>query len=139
MSKIDRRRNRRKSAFLFSATSILPVFPVRLRETGTLIGRVEATLTQDWAETAYLFAPRHWGQGYATEAMTAFQNELRRNEQVTEFWATTTPQNTRSIALLERLGYQQMSESWPPLLLLCRIRPARHGADSDDTGSARSP
>lgn len=33
-----------------------------------------------------------------------------------EFWAATTPQNRRSIALLRRLGYVQIDDPPPPLL-----------------------
>lgn len=91
-------------------------YAVRLRATAALIGRVEATIVDVRAETAYLLDPAHWGQGYATEAMSAFQNHLRQNERVMEFWATTSPQNARSIALLRRLGYRQVVDSWPPLL-----------------------
>ncbi len=91
-------------------------YAVRLRVNGTLIGRLEATIIERRAEVAYLFGPRFWGQGYATEAMAALQDHLRQSQQVTEIWATTTPENTRSIKLLERFGYVPISDSRPPLV-----------------------
>jgi RimJ/RimL family protein N-acetyltransferase len=68
------------------------------------------------AEIAYLFGPRFWGQGYATEAMSVFQDHLRQNEHIAEFWATTAPTNTPSIRLLERLGYVPGITARPRLL-----------------------
>ncbi len=38
-------------------------------ETGEGIGQVQATLVDGRAEVAYLFGSRHWGHGYAQEAM----------------------------------------------------------------------
>jgi len=91
-------------------------YALRLKANGTLIGRLQATIRERRAEVAYLLGPEYWGQGYATEAMSAFQVDLRENAQVTEFWATTAPQNFRSVHLLERLGYVQIGDSWPALL-----------------------
>jgi RimJ/RimL family protein N-acetyltransferase len=90
-------------------------YAVRLKADGTLIGRLEATIIGQRAEVAYLFGPRYWGRGYATEAMSAFQNQLRQDWRVSEFWATTSPQNARSIRLLGRLGYVEQHDSWPTL------------------------
>lgn len=91
-------------------------YAVRNQADNALIGRVEATLIGARAEVAYVFGPQHWGQGFATEAMLEFQSHLQQSEGVTEFWATTIPQNTRSIRLLLRLGYTQIMKDWPPLL-----------------------
>jgi RimJ/RimL family protein N-acetyltransferase len=91
-------------------------YAVRRRDDGRLIGRVEATVVEHRAEVAYLFGPDHWGAGYATEAMLIFQTLLERDHGVGEFWATTSPRNERSIRLLCRLGYEQTTEDWPPLM-----------------------
>ena len=90
-------------------------YAVRLKSNGTLIGQLQATIIEQQAEVAYLFGPRHWGHGYAAEAMSAFQDHLRQNWCVGEFWAATTPQNIRSIRLLRRLGYVELCDSWPTL------------------------
>ena len=89
-------------------------FAVRLRADGTLIGRLQATVIAGRAEVAYLLGPNHWGHGYAVEGMTAFQEHLQLAEMVSEYWAATSPHNTRSIRLLERLGYSEC-DSWPAL------------------------
>lgn len=91
-------------------------YAMRLKATGTLIGRQEATIRDRLAEVAYLLGTQYQGQGYATEGMSAFQDHLRATARVTEFWATTTPQNIRSIGLLARLGYVPAGDSWPALL-----------------------
>lgn len=91
-------------------------FAVRLRATGILIGSLEATVVDRRAEVAFLFGPQYWRQGYASEAVSAFQENLRQSARVDEFWATTSPDNSPSIKLLGRLGYVETSESWPELL-----------------------
>jgi RimJ/RimL family protein N-acetyltransferase len=91
-------------------------YAVRLKEDGTLIGWLQATILEPRAEVSYLFGPEHWGHGYATEAMSAFQDNLRQNLHVGELWAATAPQNTRSIRLLRRLGYIELCDSWPTFL-----------------------
>jgi RimJ/RimL family protein N-acetyltransferase len=90
-------------------------YAVRLKAGGALIGRLEATITGWRGEIGYLIGPRFWGQRYAAEAVEALQNHLRRNERVTEIWATTAPGNAHSVRLLMRLGYLHVSRSWPPL------------------------
>ena len=70
---------------------------------GTVIGRLEATAHDDWAEIAYVFGPRWWGRGYATEAVTWFVEELPQPE----LWAAVHPANERSWRLLERVGFRR--------------------------------
>lgn len=89
---------------------------IRRREDWCLLGRLQATIIDQRAEVAYLIGPRFWGQGFAIEGMSAFQRHLKDHEGVSEFWATTTPQNSKSIRLLERLQYRRVFEAWPPLL-----------------------
>jgi RimJ/RimL family protein N-acetyltransferase len=77
---------------------------VLLRHDRTVIGRLEATTHDDWAEIAYLLGPAWWGAGYATEAVGWFVDELDREE----LWAAVHPANERSWRLLERLGFQRV-------------------------------
>lgn len=88
---------------------------IRLTAAGTLIGRLQATLIGNRAEVGFLIAPRFWSQGYASEAMPAFQDHLRQHEGIDAFWATTSPRNLRSIRLLKRLGYAESPGHWPDL------------------------
>lgn len=90
-------------------------YAARLRTDSALIGTIQATIIDRRAEVAFLFGPQFWGQGYATEAMSALQSNLRQSGSVDDFWATTDPRNMRSIQLLNRLGYAEMSDSWPNL------------------------
>ena len=91
-------------------------YAVRSKADGTLLGTLQATIIERWAEVAYLFGPESWGHGYANEAMSAFQDHLRQSWRVDEFWAATSPRNVRSIRLLRRLGYSELCDSWPMLL-----------------------
>jgi len=52
------------------------------------------------------------GHGYATEAMHWLHAHLADAFAITELWAATDPHNTRSIALLGRLGYTRAEQ--PP-------------------------
>lgn len=80
------------------------------------IGRLEATSYYGTsAEVAYLLSPEFWRQGYAFEAMAWWHAHLRAAG-VKELWACVTPTNTRSITLLQRLGYSVADLSQAPKL-----------------------
>lgn len=70
-----------------------------------VIGLIQATLHGMWTEVAFLFSPTFQGKGYATEAVTWLIDYLHDDRKMTEFWATTVPENKRSIALLLRMGF----------------------------------
>ena len=92
-------------------------FAARSKETGQLIGRIEATLIESRAEVAYLFGRRHWGFGYAFEAVQWLQAFLAKEHAAKEYWATVAPGNERSITLIKRLGYTEAPQAhWPAKL-----------------------
>jgi RimJ/RimL family protein N-acetyltransferase len=108
-------------------------FVVRRANDDAVIGRLEATTYGDWGEIAYLFDPRTWGAGYATEATTwllQFLTELG----MTEVWAAVHPDNAGSIALLSRLQFERRDHardglaSYDPddLLFALTLASARH-------------
>jgi RimJ/RimL family protein N-acetyltransferase len=70
-----------------------------------VIGRVEATLHDGVAEIAYVFGPRWYGRGCATEAASWMVELLAPH--VTACWATVAPENVASARLLDRLGFVQ--------------------------------
>jgi [ribosomal protein S5]-alanine N-acetyltransferase len=77
------------------------------------IGRVEASVRSDeagenWADVAYMFDPNVWGQGFATEAMSAMLEHLQRDLWVKKVSANVDTRNAASIRLLERLGFSQV-------------------------------
>jgi ribosomal-protein-alanine N-acetyltransferase len=86
-------------------------FVVRRTSDGNVVGRVEATTYDDWAEIAYVFDPREWGAGYATEA-TTWLLQFLADQGVAEVWAAVMPENERSIRLLRRLSFVERDE--PP-------------------------
>jgi RimJ/RimL family protein N-acetyltransferase len=81
-------------------------YAVLLRHDATVIGRLEATAHDTWAEIAYVFGPSWWGAGLATEAVTSFVEHLGP----IELWATVDPANERSQRLLERVGFTRVDE-----------------------------
>jgi len=101
---------------------------VAVRAEGRVIGRLEATLHEGWAEVAWVFGPRWWGRGYATEGAAWLLDHLRGEHGIAETWATVDPANGRSVRLIGRLG---MREQTPPF----RRRPASY--DDGDRVFAR--
>lgn len=84
---------------------------VCLASTGRLVGNLY--VAQDgpapWRtwEIGYVFNPRDWGHGYATEACRALLRELFVYRSAHRVVAHCDPRNTRSWALLERLGFRR--------------------------------
>ena len=70
---------------------------------GRLIGKLGC-----WKLPAvgYLFGREHWGQGFATEAMTAFI-ERRRALGSTQLTADVDPRNVASLKFLARAGFAE--------------------------------
>jgi RimJ/RimL family protein N-acetyltransferase len=58
----------------------------------------------DKAEIGWRIAHEHWGKGYAREAAMASVHWAFANLPDNRIWAITTPGNTRSWGLMERLG-----------------------------------
>jgi len=68
---------------------------------GAPIGLVQATISAEGCEIAYVFGSAYWGRGYATEAVSAMLAQLGEQK----FFANVDEKNERSIRLLERLGF----------------------------------
>jgi len=76
------------------------------RHGGDLIGYVQATVRGDGqAFVAYVLGSAHWGQGLASEAVTAVLGELATGYGVHTALAVFKRANVRSRRLLERLGF----------------------------------
>lgn len=70
---------------------------------GICIGRVG--MWKRW-EIGYIFAPDHWGHGYATESVAALIDDIwRRFPQADRLTAEIDPRNTGSARLLNKLGF----------------------------------
>ena len=80
------------------------------REIDRYIGYVQATVAPRGAALiAYVLFEEHWGQGYAGEAVARMVEHLVAAYHVSELCASVDVRNQRSIALLERLGFERVA------------------------------
>ncbi|MFK8054297.1 MAG: GNAT family N-acetyltransferase [Woeseiaceae bacterium] len=59
----------------------------------------------DTTDLGFAFLERHWGKGFAGEAALAVVDDARQRLKLASLLAITMAENTRSIALLLRLGF----------------------------------
>ena len=76
---------------------------VRRRDTGELIGTVQATVNGVAAELAWVIAVHHQRRGYAREAAGAVQGRLR-DDGVTRFSAHIHPEHAASAGVARAIG-----------------------------------
>lgn len=97
---------------------------------GELAGYVQATVLKSGAAlVAYELASRHWRQGIGSIAVAAMLFELRANYAVNLYVAVLKARNYRSVALLEKLGFEpastnQVSEFGAEADELVMVKPA---------------
>ena len=85
----------------------LGIFAIEVKATGETVG-VITFFKRFWLEQpdiGYALLPKFEGNGYAKEATEAYMNHLRSTKKVKTFAAITQSGNARSIALLERMGF----------------------------------
>lgn len=82
-------------------------FAVTLSD-GTFIGFVDVSPYHEpgMQELSYLFLPEYWGHGYAFEACQAVLRYCSEGLHMDTIVAETQSANTRSRALLEKLGFK---------------------------------
>ena len=97
--------------------------PLRLaissRETGALVGTVglhSALPRHRSVEIACDLAPGLWGRGVAAQMTSSMVDWAHRELRCARVQATALPENNRSIALLDRCGFQREG-----LLRSCRV------------------
>lgn len=71
---------------------------------GRLIGKVGAWRLPDFG---YILHPDHWGEGLATEALTAFLGQAFARTDIGYLTADIDPRNAGSIRLLQKLGFRE--------------------------------
>lgn len=76
---------------------------LRRRDSGELVGTVQATVRDDTADLAWVVAVPHQGQGYAREAALAMHDWLRVRG-VARFTAHVHPEHAASSAVARALG-----------------------------------
>ena len=81
---------------------------VALRDTGELIGGSGLSLAPNpaVAEIGYIFAPKYWGRGYATETVHAVI-DWARSLRLERLHATVHPANTASLNVMHKSGFKQ--------------------------------
>jgi RimJ/RimL family protein N-acetyltransferase len=68
----------------------------------------------DNPDLGFAFLRRYWSKGYATEAAGATLRHARESLKLPYLYGVVSPQNTKSIRLLENLGFQhQQSPDFP--------------------------
>ena len=68
-------------------------------------------------EIGYILHPDAWGQGLATEALTAVIDHVFATRDVETLTADVDPGNLASIRLLERLGFGKTGEAKATFLI----------------------
>lgn len=91
-------------------------FTVRLAETREVIGRLEANIHHGLAEVAFLYNPKQWGLGHASQGLIWLHGHLARYKEIHSLWAATHPKNQRSASLLLKHGYLPARDQDLPVL-----------------------
>ena len=84
-------------------------YALRLKDDGRLIGFCGYGPMPDYIDFGYRLAPWCWGQGLAVEAATATIDYGFRDLKLTEIVATAFLENTRSLRVIEKLGFTYTS------------------------------
>ncbi|MBM3218873.1 MAG: GNAT family N-acetyltransferase [Candidatus Rokubacteria bacterium] len=74
------------------------------RETGALVGGIEARVDGHRVEFGYVLARRVWGRGYATEASRAVVALALSAPAIQRVWAYVDCEHTASVRVLEKAG-----------------------------------
>jgi [ribosomal protein S5]-alanine N-acetyltransferase len=88
------------------------LYKVMLKDSGEAIGMcglIRRDILED-PDLGYAYLQRHHGKGYASEAGAAVLEHGRRQLHIGRVVAITTPQNTGSIRVLEKLGFRYECE-----------------------------
>lgn len=84
---------------------------IRLRRRRECMGTLQATIYRDrTASIAYVISPRHWGSGYATEAVEWLVERLATAFRMVELRASVDVRNEASWRLLERLQFKRVEK-----------------------------
>jgi len=94
----------------------------RLRETGDLIGHLQAGVAPDHADIAWVIGSRWQGRSYATEAARAMVDWLSKLG-VHEIWASIHPDHAASNRIAQHLGMQETDVMVGPERIWKRIAP----------------
>jgi len=84
------------------------------RATGRFVGRagMHSPARAEWPgiEIGWTLHPDHWGKGYASEAGAAARDYAFVHHDVDALYSVILPENTRSQAVAQRLGFRPWQE-----------------------------
>ena len=83
---------------------------LRLKHDKTAVGRMQATVTERWADMAWVIGRRFRRHGYATEAGRCIGAWLPEHFNVDEIRATIHPDNTASQRVAANVGMHRSGE-----------------------------
>ena len=85
------------------------VYPIIVKETNDNIGYVQLCPINDgkW-EIGYHIAKKYTGQGYATEAVTAFLPVIAGQVNIREIYGITLAENKASLAVMRKCGFENV-------------------------------
>jgi RimJ/RimL family protein N-acetyltransferase len=102
------------------------VFALEERGNARLVGRCGPAFHRLWPEDpelGWMLDPDVWGRGYATEAGAACLRPLFEEHGFDRVVSIVLPENARSIAVQERLGFTRWREVlWPEAGVLLEVR-----------------
>ena len=81
---------------------------VALKETDEMVGEIVVMPNEETFSLGYTVSYRHHQKGYAFEALSPLISTLHKQYPNWEFISFTDPENLPSMALLRKLGYQDM-------------------------------
>ena len=84
------------------------VVAVALKETNEMVGEIVVMPNAPTLSLGYTFSYRHHRKGYAFEALSLLIDYLHSLLPEWEFICLTEPENLPSIALLKKLGYEDL-------------------------------
>ncbi len=77
---------------------------------GEMAGYIQATIYPDHTcEISYVLSPLFWGQGIANQAINAMLQHVIEHHDIESFFAQINAQNARSVGLVQRLGFEQVT------------------------------
>jgi len=82
-----------------------------LRRGRDVVGMVGYEITGSDAELAYMLSPRHWGQGYATEACRAMVAYIFEATKAAAVVARVMVDNKASESVLRKVGFRWQREA----------------------------
>ena len=78
---------------------------------GTPIGECSLTVNGNAGEIGYMILPEYWNHGYGTDTITQLLI-LAKNQGLQKVTAATDPDNTASVRILEKTGFQKEAIGW---------------------------